>query len=69
MKNDAHLFVTPEQIESEFASVVALIFDTYKDFNITDYRCVLSLRDPADKENITTMTLCGIWRRMHSERY
>ena len=48
-QNDAHLFVTPEQIESEFASVVALIFDTYKDFNITDYRCVLSLRDPADK--------------------
>ena len=33
----------------KFASVVALIFDTYKDFNITDYRCVLSLRDPADK--------------------
>ena len=28
---------------------MALIFDTYKDFNITDYRCVLSLRDPADK--------------------
>ena len=26
-----------------------LIFDTYKDFNITDYRCVLSLRDPEDK--------------------
>ena len=42
--------MTPgSQIESEFASVVALIFDTYKDFNITDYRCVLSLRDPADK--------------------
>ena len=48
-QNDAHLFVTPEQIESEFAQVVDLIFDVYKDFNITDYRCVLSLRDPADK--------------------
>ena len=48
-QNDAHLFVTPEQIESEFSQVVDLIFDTYKDFNITDYRCVLSLRDPADK--------------------
>ena len=48
-QNDAHLFVTPEQIESEFAKVVELIFDTYKDFNITDYRCVLSLRDPEDK--------------------
>ena len=27
-----------------------MIFSTYKDFNITDYRCVLSLRDPEDKE-------------------
>ncbi len=49
-QNDAHLFVTPEQIKSEFESVVNLIFDVYKDFNITNYRCVLSLRDPQDKE-------------------
>ena len=49
-QNDAHLFVTPEQIKDEFKRVVDLIFDVYKDFNITDYRCVLSLRDPEDKE-------------------
>ena len=49
-QNDAHLFVTPEQMKDEFKSVVDLIFDVYKDFNITDYRCVLSLRDPEDKE-------------------
>ncbi len=49
-QNDAHLFVTPEQIKSEFKNVVDLIFDVYKDFNITNYRCVLSLRDPEDKE-------------------
>lgn len=48
-QNDAHLFVTPEQIEDEFSKVVDLIFSTYKDFGITDYRCVLSLRDPANK--------------------
>ena len=48
-QNDAHLFVTPDQIRDEFSKVVALIFDTYKDFGITNYRCVLSLRDPADK--------------------
>ena len=47
-QNDAHLFVTPEQIEGEVASVVNLIRDVYQDFGITDYRCVLSLRDPAD---------------------
>ena len=54
-QNDAHLFVTPEQIKSEFKSVVDLIFDVYKDFNITNYgfknyKCRLSLRDPEDKE-------------------
>ncbi|MBR1532164.1 MAG: threonine--tRNA ligase, partial [Eubacterium sp.] len=49
-QNDAHLFVTPEQIKDEFAKVVDLIFDTYKDFGITDYRLVLSLRDPEDTE-------------------
>ena len=49
-QNDAHLFVTPEQIKDEVAKVCDLIFDVYKDFGITDYRCVLSLRDPADKK-------------------
>lgn len=49
-QNDAHLFVTPDQIKSEFKNVVDLIFDVYKDFDITNYRCVLSLRDPEDKE-------------------
>ena len=49
-QNDAHLFVTPGQIEEEFKKVVDLILDVYNDFGITDYRCVLSLRDPADTE-------------------
>lgn len=49
-QNDAHLFVTPDQIESEVSRVVDLIMDVYKDFGITNYRCVLSLRDPADTE-------------------
>ena len=48
-QNDAHLFVTPEQIKDEISSVVDLIFSTYKDFGITNYRCVLSLRDPENK--------------------
>ena len=48
-QNDAHLFVTPEQIKDEISKVVDLIFSTYKDFGITDYRCVLSLRDPENK--------------------
>ncbi len=48
-QNDSHIFVTPEQIKDEFKGVVDLIFDVYKDFNITNYHCVLSLRDPEDK--------------------
>lgn len=48
-QNDAHLFVTPEQIKDEVSSVVDLIFDVYKDFGIENYRCILSLRDPEDK--------------------
>ena len=47
-QNDSHIFCTQEQIKSEVKSVCDLIFSTYEDFGITDYRCVLSLRDPAD---------------------
>jgi len=49
-QNDAHLFVTPEQIGEEFKKVVALILDVYKDFGLTKYKFRLSLRDPEDKE-------------------
>jgi len=48
-QNDAHLFVTHEQIESEFKAVVDLILEVYKELNITDYHFELSLRDPQDK--------------------
>ena len=48
-QNDAHLFVTPEQIGEEFKEVVGLILDVYKDFGIKNYKFRLSLRDPEDK--------------------
>ena len=48
-QNDAHLFVTPEQIESEFKSVVDLILEVYNELNIKEYRFELSLRDKMDK--------------------
>ena len=47
-QNDSHIFVTPDQIKDEVKNVCDLIFTTYEDFGITNYRCVLSLRDPAD---------------------
>ena len=49
-QNDAHLFVTPEQIGEEFKKVVSLILEVYKDFGIKDYKFRLSLRDKDDKE-------------------
>lgn len=49
-QNDAHLFVRPNQIKEEFAGVVNLILDVYKDFGIKDYKFRLSLRDKMDKE-------------------
>lgn len=49
-QNDAHLFVTPDQIGEEFKKVVNLILDVYRDFGITDYKFRLSLRDKEDKE-------------------
>ena len=48
-QNDAHIFVTPEQIESEFSEVVNLILEVYKELHITNYHFELSLRDKEDK--------------------
>jgi threonyl-tRNA synthetase len=48
--NDAHIFVRPDQIKEEFKRVAYLLFDVYKDFEITDFTCRLSYRDQDDKE-------------------
>ena len=49
-QNDAHLFVTPEQIKEEVGRVIELILSVYKDFGFKDYTFRLSLRDPKDKK-------------------
>ena len=48
--NDAHLFVRPDQIKDEFARVVNLILEVYKELGIKADSFRLSLRDPQDKE-------------------
>ncbi|MDP5275180.1 threonine--tRNA ligase [Chengkuizengella axinellae] len=48
--NDAHIFCRPDQIKEEFARVIQLITQVYKDIGINDYRFRLSYRDPEDKE-------------------
>ena len=49
-QNDSHIFCTMDQIKDEFAGVVKLILDVYKDFGFKDYEFRLSLRDKNDKE-------------------
>ena len=49
-QNDSHIYCTPSQIKDEFAGVVKLILDVYKDFGFNDYEFRLSLRDKNDKE-------------------
>jgi threonyl-tRNA synthetase len=48
--NDAHIFISPDQIKEEFSKVMRLVETTYKALGITNYSYRLSLRDPANKE-------------------
>ena len=44
-QNDSHIYVTPEQIEAEFASVLQLFQDVYLETGVKDYWFRLSLPD------------------------
>lgn len=44
-QDDAHIFVTREQIAEEVAHVLAFEIDLLKDFGLTDFRLELSMRD------------------------
>ena len=48
-QNDAHIFVTQDQIKEQFKEVVNLILDVYKDLGLKNYKFRLSLRDKEDK--------------------
>jgi len=47
---DAHLFVRPDQIKSEFAKCLKMVHQVVEDFGIEVSYYSLSLRDPEDKE-------------------
>jgi len=52
-QDDAHLFVTPEQLDSEFLNVVDLIFSVIKTLKLNDnFKARLSFRDPASDKYI-----------------
>ncbi|MBM0740374.1 threonine--tRNA ligase [Phormidium sp. CLA17] len=50
--DDSHLFVTPEQLDSEFLSVVDLILEVFKSLQLKNFRARLSFRDPASDKYI-----------------
>jgi threonyl-tRNA synthetase len=43
-QDDAHIFCTPEQVESEIVSFIAMVYETFGVFGFSDVRVALSLR-------------------------
>jgi len=43
-QDDAHVFCTEEQLQGEVASLIDMVFETYRDFGFTDIALALSLR-------------------------
>ncbi len=50
--DDSHLFVTPEQLDDEFLSVVDLILSVFKSLQLKNFKARLSFRDPASDKYI-----------------
>lgn len=48
--DDSHLFVTPDQLDAEFMSVVSLILDVFKALQLKNFRARLSFRDPENPD-------------------
>tara|TARA_S200000501_G_scaffold360771_1_gene388236 strand:+ start:1872 stop:3818 length:1947 start_codon:yes stop_codon:yes gene_type:complete len=48
-QDDAHIFVTEEQLESEFKKVIDIVLYVLKVLNFKDYTAQISLRDKEDK--------------------
>jgi len=51
-QDDAHIFLTPEQLDKEFKDTVQLVLFVFRTFELTDYRVRVSLRDPASDKYV-----------------
>ena len=49
-QDDAHLFVTQEDMESELTSVLNFVLDLLRDYGLTDFYLELSTRDPENEK-------------------
>ena len=59
-QDDAHLFVTDEQLETELGSVLGFVLDLLRDYGLNDFYLELSTRDP---ENAKFVGSDEIWDR------
>ncbi|PSO49320.1 MAG: threonine--tRNA ligase [Cyanobacteria bacterium SW_9_44_58] len=50
--DDSHLFVTPEQLDDEFLSVVDLILSVFQSLHLKNFKARLSFRDPESDKYI-----------------
>ncbi len=49
-QDDAHLFITPEQVESELRTNIELVLLVLSSLGLNDYRVRIGLRDPAQHQ-------------------
>lgn len=49
-QDDAHIFVTPDQLSEEFKKVIDIVLYIFKTLNFEDFTAQISLRDPKNKE-------------------
>lgn len=49
-QDDAHIFVRPDQVKTEFENVIDIIQKVFITFGFKNYEAQISLRDPEDKE-------------------
>src|SRR6478736_3345903 len=48
-QDDAHIFCTPDQLDSEFKKVIDLVLYVFKNLGFENYTAQISLRDPNNK--------------------
>ncbi len=53
-QDDAHLFITPEQIEAEMRANIELVLFVLSSLGLTDYRVRVGLRDPKSTKYVGT---------------
>ncbi len=49
-QDDAHLFVTPDQMETELKKVLKFVLDLLRDYGLNDFYLELSTRDPENQK-------------------